>query len=393
MKRILLAGALVLGLCPGAWAQNAVVNFKTSNTTPGSKPVTDTLGLPVNVIAGSLTASLAPFGPSASGSRGTPLSVATSDSSGSLPTGAAVVVSNVGANPMYCNVAGVAATTSDQYISASGGWFVFAPGVVTTLHCIATGSTTTANMVGGSGLPAGTGGGSGSTGGGAVYGPTAVGSANANPPVVIGGTATGAAGQNVEGVAVKPASTAALQTDLALVDRNPDLGTIGDSAWVSGNGTGISIWKTIANNTGSAIPVGSAIIGKVGIDQTTPGTTNLVQTPTTTNGGAATIQGGVGVVNGGNYYVTVAASQTSQVLQSSTGATGDYLSHCVIQPTTTAAGTVIVYDNSTAIFTFTTGTLSNLVPFTIPVGAVSRSGAWKVTTGANETATCVGKFS
>ena len=100
-----------------------------------------------------------------------------------------------------------------------------------------------------------------------------------------------------------------------------------------------------------------------------------------------------GVINGADTYNTVAASQTTQALTGgSGGTTGDYLSHCVIQPITTAAGTVIIYDNSTAIFTFTAGTLSNLVPFTIPVGAVSVSGAWKVTTGANETVTCVGKF-
>ena len=47
---------------------------------------------------------------------------------------------------------------------------------------------------------------------------------------------------------------------------------------------------TIITNTGAAIPAGSAIIGKVGIDQTTPGTTNAVNTtnwPTTvdTNSG------------------------------------------------------------------------------------------------------------
>lgn len=52
MRKILLAGVLAAGLCSAAWGQNAVVNFKTSNTTPGSKPVTDTLGLPVNCILG-----------------------------------------------------------------------------------------------------------------------------------------------------------------------------------------------------------------------------------------------------------------------------------------------------------------------------------------------------
>ena len=118
-----------------------------------------------------------------------------------------------------------------------------------------------------------------------------------------------------------------------------------------------------------------------------------VATDQATNAGAALVKGGVGVANGGNYYVTVAASQTAQVLQSSTGATGDYLSHCILQPTTTAAGTMTILDNATVIFTFTTGTLSNLASISIPIGAVSRSGAWKVTTGASETVTCFGSFS
>lgn len=116
-----------------------------------------------------------------------------------------------------------------------------------------------------------------------------------------------------------------------------------------------------------------------------------IATDQATNGGAALVKGGVGTVNGGSDYETVAASQTAQAL-GATGATGDYLSHCVLQPTTTAAGTMTILDNATVIFTFTTGTLSNLAPIAIPIGANSVSGAWKVTTGANETATCFGKF-
>lgn len=58
---------------------------------------------------------------------------------------------------------------------------------------------------------------SGCSGGGAVFGPTATGSAAANPPVLIGGTTTGAATGTVQGAAVKPASTAPLATDPALV--------------------------------------------------------------------------------------------------------------------------------------------------------------------------------
>lgn len=55
------------------------------------------------------------------------------------------------------------------------------------------------------------------------------------------------------------------------------LGAVGDAAWVSGNGSTISVLKNIANGVAGAIPAGTNIIGKVGIDQTTPGTTNGVQ--------------------------------------------------------------------------------------------------------------------
>ncbi len=166
--------ALLWGVlsAPGAMAQQPVTpGYQVCSVASGStvcawQPVDATHGLP---IAGSISANLAPFGPSASGSRGTPLTVTTSDSTGTLPTGTAVVVTNVGSNPMYCNTVNVAATVADQLITANGGWFVFAPGAVTQLRCIATGGSTTANMVGGSGLPAGTGGGtSGGGGGGAV---------------------------------------------------------------------------------------------------------------------------------------------------------------------------------------------------------------------------------
>lgn len=145
-------------------------------------PVSATNPMPVT---GSFSAG--GFTPSAAGARGTPLTVTTSDSSGNLPTGAVTVVSNTGTtNPMYCNVNGVAATTSDQLISANGGWYSFTiPAAVTTLHCIATGGTTTANMLGGSGLATGTGGGSG----GGITGTTsnassAVATSATNVPVV-----------------------------------------------------------------------------------------------------------------------------------------------------------------------------------------------------------------
>lgn len=124
------------------------------------------------------------------------------------------------------------------------------------------------------------------------------------------------------------------------------------------------------------LAAGSAIIGKVGIDQTTPGTTNKVAL-------ASDIYA----------YETVAASQTAQAM-GATGATGDYLSHCIATPGTTSPGVVTVLDNATAVVSFAGGasSVSNLVPFTIPIGALSVSGAWKITTGANVTVVCVGRF-
>ena len=97
------------------------------------------------------------------------------------------------------------------------------------------------------------------------------------------------------------------------------------------------------------------------------------------------------VAPGGLEYETVAASQTAQAL-GATGATGDYLSHVVIQPVTTAAGTTTIIDNATVIFTFTTGTLGDLRPIVVPINAFSVSGAWKITTGASVTATAFGDF-
>lgn len=97
------------------------------------------------------------------------------------------------------------------------------------------------------------------------------------------------------------------------------------------------------------------------------------------------------VVEAGYQYETVAAGQTAQVL-GATGATGDYLSHVVLQPAAVGAGTTTILDNATVILTYTSGTLSDLRPITIPVGAFSVSGAWKVTTGANMAVLGVGNF-
>lgn len=91
-------------------------------------------------------------------------------------------------------------------------------------------------------------------------------------------------------------------------------------------------------------------------------------------------------------YELVAASQTTQSL-GPVGGTGDILDKCVIIPETTAAGTVAIKDGSdTAINILVAGTLSDLKPHIVLIGARSRAGAWQVTTGANVHVVCTGRF-
>jgi hypothetical protein len=81
-------------------------------------------------------------------------------------------------------------------------------------------------------------------------------------------------------------------------------------------------------------------------------------------------------------YETVAAGQTAQTL-GATGGTGDYISGILVVPATTSPGNVLLLDNAISITVFTGGasSVTNLVPFFIPLGMISVSGAWKITTG------------
>ena len=93
-------------------------------------------------------------------------------------------------------------------------------------------------------------------------------------------------------------------------------------------------------------------------------------------------------------YETVAASATDQAL-GATGATGDYLSGVLIVPATTSPGAVSIKDGAGSAITIFTGgatSVSNLVPFFVPLGIKSTGGAWKVTTGSAVSAIGVGNF-
>lgn len=116
---------------------------------------------------------------------------------------------------------------------------------------------------------------------------------------------------------------------------------------------------------------GSNLVGKVTIDQTTPGTTNRVD---------------IGDIAKGEYD-DVAASTTRKL--GGTGAVGDYLAGITIFPETTSPAEVTLQDgNGTAISIFKGGatSVSNLVPFYLPFGDYAKVGTtagWTVVTGTN----------
>lgn len=101
-----------------------------------------------------------------------------------------------------------------------------------------------------------------------------------------------------------------------------------------------------------------------------------------------------------NDYITVAASQTAQVLGSgasgANGAKGNFLARLIITPGTTGAGLVTLIDGAgggaITIPLFISGTLADLSPIVIELGIVSQVGAWAITTGANVTVVAVGIF-
>lgn len=161
--------------------------FYATSTSTGCTSVSGTNPLPV-------TASATISGGFTDAATGTPISVTTGGVTGTLPAGTVVAAFNVGTtNAAYCKL-GASATTSDIYLAPGGGWFAFQVGANTQLTCITSTSTTTVNMVGGSGLPTGSGGGSGGGGGGGAVtiadGANVVEGALADAAATAGGTGT-----------------------------------------------------------------------------------------------------------------------------------------------------------------------------------------------------------
>lgn len=243
----------------------------------------------------SLGAVLLAFGAKAQSNPGftaaTPVAPFTATTGGvtaTMPAGPAIVVTNTGAtNAVYCQQ-GPTASTSSQYI-ASGSWFEFARiNGQTQMTCITATGTTTVNMVGGVGQASGSGGGGGGGGGPSanvsIVSPLGSSLSAASVAVVI---ASDQAAVPISAAALPlptGAATSALQT------------------------TGNTSLATIATNTGAATPAGGNIIGKVGIDQTTPGTTNGTAI---VGVNAATALAGAGAVGTGSLRIAVGQDTTT----------------------------------------------------------------------------------
>jgi hypothetical protein len=142
----------------------------------------------------------------------------------------------------------------------------------------------------------------------------------------------------------------------------------------------------IANNQ-SSIPVAATLTAET---TKVVGTVNISagQTVATTN---------VPLTNfGAGKYEFVSVAVTSMQTLGPTGALGDYLAGVLIIPTTLSPGAIAIKDGSEIAMTVFLGgasSVSNLVPFFIPLGMVSRSGAWQMTTGTGGAAAIgIGNF-
>lgn len=100
-------------------------------------------------------------------------------------------------------------------------------------------------------------------------------------------------------------------------------------------------------------------------------------------------------------YQVVEASQTEANIGENGGSKYDRMEGLLVIPGTTSPGAVTLIDasddspaTSASFVAFTGGasSVSNLVPFFIPIGANSKNGGWKVTTGGNVRVVAVGNF-
>jgi hypothetical protein len=242
------AGTIV----PGMVIVNPVDNSGPMGTT--SNPLK---------VAGAFSASLSGFTPTPAYSA---LSVGATSSRVALPSGTAVVVYNTGSNDASVTLgnSSVTASAANDMIKA-GGWMAFAVGANTYLAAIESTGATSLTLSGGSGLPTGSGGGSGGSASvptGAAGSPSASvlsvqgvtgGSALSENQTQLGGAALGAATSwglapsgNVQGVNANVLALPSLPAGSNMIGSiAPQASAMGGSNFFSevapANTTGVSI--------------------------------------------------------------------------------------------------------------------------------------------------------
>ncbi len=234
LRFILLSAALALFSAHSAIHAQVAPGVATVVANCGTPPSTYSAGTNRALLqntagnactAASVSASITGFEPA---TTGTAISVTTGGNTGTLPAGTVVVASNIGTtNNAYCKL-GASATVADQLI-APNSWFAFTVGAATQLTCITASSTTTINMVGGSGLPTGAGGGGGGSGSNAAASATgsSVPSSASYNGLNVGGTLRGQTAVNPTG------SVYAAQSDISSVAGT----TVSTGAGAVGSGT------------------------------------------------------------------------------------------------------------------------------------------------------------
>lgn len=316
-------------------AQTAISALVTA--TCGTPGITLTAGRPGSVtqntggqlcVNATVSASISGFAP---GGTFANLTATNASASVALPAGAVVAFQNTGTTTVSCTLGvGSATASASQNIVPAGSTVYLTVGSNTFGACIdQTGSTS--NVValsGGTGLGTGFGGGGGSGGGGGAV-------TLASGAVASGAYSAGsiAAGAYVSGSVLSGAYASGSLVDITNVSTpiSPNTATAtkglltgyqynstqatftnGQQGTLQGSSRGALYVATGADTfnvtVNAALPAGTNLMGKVGIDQTTVGTTNGVSLAQL---GANTVLTGNGVSGTGSLRVNIASDNTA----------------------------------------------------------------------------------
>jgi hypothetical protein len=312
MKKI---AALVLALC---WLSPALAQQYPLNGSPTQSvgsAVTDSVNTqgqavpdsaasphPVTCISGCASPIAPTIAPTATPAQSVTTSsarVALGDDSGNYEN---IILTNYGGNPVCYNLGGSSVTAATSNTCIPPGLGIQVPQVNTSNSYVAfigNGGTSSLGILQTSG-PMQIAGGSGGSGGSAPW-------VNTNKVVPWDGTTN---------VTVKPASTAAAQTDTAQVTRSPDIGTISDAAGCAATNTVSGCLKQLhadltgplVNNSGDAWIGATDWIVAPSSSFTRPANTTAYVAGyqvanSTTAGSVVPLSWTVARANGGNFYI------------------------------------------------------------------------------------------